>query len=285
MHDFEAAQRKQARAAAERVAASADERRAQIDALRAGAAAETAGRDEKTRRVINTEDFLAVGYLQAGVIASRAVGRVEIKEHGGVRVGYGTGSLVSPSLVLTNNHVLPSAEVAATSMVEFRYEDGVDGPAPTPVAFGLDPARFFLTDEELDFALVAVDAPLEQLAEFGFNRLREHEGGTTVGDFVTIVQHPRGEKKQVALRDNRVVNVLEQFVHYEADTEPGSSGSPVFDDQWDVVSLHHASVPAPDHSELGGIVNEGIRVGSVLKFVRSQSLPAAATALADELVR
>ena len=25
--------------------------------------------------------------------------------------------------------------------------------------------------------------------------------------------------------------------------EPGSSGSPVFNDQWDVVSLHHSGMP------------------------------------------
>ena len=73
-----------------------------------------------------------------------------------------------------------------------------------------------------------------ELAEFGFNRLTDDEGEGVVGDFVTIVQHPRGEKKQIALRENRIVDVLDSFLHYEADTEPGSSGSPVFDDRWQV---------------------------------------------------
>jgi endonuclease G len=234
-------------------------------------------------RVINTDDFLGVGYLEAGVLAARAVGRVNIRESSGRLAGYGTGSLVSPKLLLTNNHVLPDADAAASSGIEFNYEDGVNGQPLQPVLLAFDPKSFFLTDEERDFTLVAVQATSQELVRFGFNRLFEAEGKAIVGDFVTIIQHPGGEKKQVALRENRVVDVLELFLHYETDTEPGSSGSPIFNDQWEVVALHHASVPAPEHGELGGIVNEGIRVSQLVAFVRNQHLSAAQQAFADQL--
>lgn len=62
-------------------------------------------------------------------------------------------------------------------------------------------------------------------SKFGFNRLIEAEGKAIVGDFVSIIQHPGGEKKQVALREDWIVDLLDLFVHYETDTEPGSSGS------------------------------------------------------------
>ena len=262
MHDFAAAQQKQQDAAAARVAAATQSRRGKIEDIRSGRG--------RTRRIVGTEDFLGVGYLGAGVEAARRIGRVVIREDGRL-AGYGTGSLVSPVLLLTNHHVLPSADVAEGSIVEFDYEDGVDGRPLTPREFELDPGRFFLADEELDFALVAVRATPEELADFGYNRLSAENGAGAVGEFVTIVQHPRGEKKQIALRENRIVDVLDSFLHYEADTEPGSSGSPVFDDRWQVVSLHHASVPAPDHAELGGFVNEGIRVSGLREFVRGRS--------------
>lgn len=273
MHDFEAAQQKQAQAAAKRVAEATDSRKEKIEALR-----QNGGR---TRKVIGTEDFLGVSYLEAGVGAARAVGRVVIRE-GGQVAGFGTGSLVSPTLLLTNHHVLPSAEVAEGSGIEFSFQDGLDGQPLSPRSFELDPGRFFLADEELDFALVAVRAAPDALADFGFNRLID-EGERLVGDFVTIIQHPRGEKKQVALRENRIVDVLDLFLHYEADTEPGSSGSPVFNDRWEVVSLHHASVRAPDHTELGGFVNEGIRVRGLREFIRGRSFSAEEQALVDEL--
>ena len=274
MHDFDAAQQKQRDAAAARVAAATDARRARIRAL-----TEPTGRP---RKVVGTEDFLAVGYLAAGVRAASAVGRVVIRE-AGQTAGFGTGSLVSPSLLLTNHHVLPSAAVAERSSVEFSFEDGVDGQPLTPETVNFDPDRFFLADEDLDFALVAVSATPQELADFGFNRLHEDEGDATIGRFVTIVQHPRGKKKQIALRENRIVDVLDSFLHYEADTEPGSSGSPVFDDGWEVLALHHASVRAPDHDELGGFVNEGIRVRGLRSFVAARSFSADEQALVDEL--
>lgn len=272
MHDLEAEQKQQQEKAKKRVAATADERQDNVEKIRRG----------PVRKVIGTEDFLGVSYLESGVAAARAVGRVVIRENGAI-AGFGTGSLVSPSLLITNNHVLPSAEVAEGSSIEFKFQDGVDGKPEDPISFDLDPGKFFLTDEDLDFALVAVKATPDQLADFSFNRLKDDAGKDAVGSFVTIVQHPRGKKKQIALRENRVVEVLDDHLHYAADTEPGSSGSPVFDDTWHVVCLHHASVQAPDHNELGGFVNEGIRVTSLRAFITGATFPAEQKALVDEL--
>jgi endonuclease G len=234
-------------------------------------------------RIVLTDDLLGVGYLEGGVTASAAIGRVTIRDGRGRLTGYGTGSMISPELLLTNHHVLPDAATAGSSIIEFDYQDGVDG-LPRPVrAFRLDPERFFAADEALDFALVAVNGTADELRPFGFNRLIGSEGKAIVGDFVTIIQHPRGGKKQVALRENRIVDVLDRFLHYETDTEPGSSGSPVFNDQWEIVALHHASVPAEGRAEYGGFLNEGIRVSRLLEFLRGQRFTPARQALLDRL--
>ena len=55
---------------------------------------------------------------------------------------------------------------------------------------------------------------------------------------VNVVQHPRGEHKQIALRNNLVSGADATTVRYLADTDYGSSGSPVCDDKWRVVALH-----------------------------------------------
>ncbi|AIJ22731.1 DNA/RNA non-specific endonuclease [Amycolatopsis methanolica] len=246
-----------------------------VDPVAIAEGEEDALRDAGTvlERIIRTDDLLGVGYLEGGVRAAKAVGRISIRDDRGRLRGYGTGSLVSPELLLTNHHVLADAATAACSVVEFDYQDGADG-LPLPVRLlALDPVRFFAADPGLDFALVAVRATAAELAPFGFNRLVEAEGKAIVGDFVTIVQHPNGERKQIALRENRIVDVLERFLHYETDTEPGSSGSPVFNDQWEIVALHHASVPAPEKGELGGVVNEGVRVSRLLAGLRARTFP------------
>jgi endonuclease G, mitochondrial len=234
--------------------------------------------------IINTADFVGTRYLDAGVAAARAVGRILIKDDRGRLVGHGTGSMISPQLMLTNHHVFDTAQSAATSHVEFDYQDGIDGKLLDVTTFGFDPDRFFLADEGLDFAIVAVRAAAEELSPFGFNRLIESEGKALLGEFVTIVQHPRGEKKQVALRENRIVDGGQHFVHYSADTEPGSSGSPVFNDQWEVLALHHASVRAPEHPEFGNVLNEGVRVSAILNVVKESQLPPEKRTLADAIL-
>jgi endonuclease G, mitochondrial len=236
-------------------------------------------------RVIGTPDFVGINYLETGIVASRAVGRVNVRDGAGHVTGYGTGSLIAPQVLLTNHHVLRDAEETAASAIEFDFEDGPDGQPRQSRLFGFSPERLFVTDEELDFSLVAVDGEPGALAQYGYNPLIEAEGKVIVGEFVTIVQHPKGERKQVALRENRVVDVVAHLLHYEADTEPGSSGSPVFNDQWEMVALHHASVKAPPQDKSDGFVNEGIRISRIVDRLRKQSLRGDGAALLDKVVQ
>lgn len=254
------------RAAVEDVLSTALDRGMAWGAPPAGAPLETAG--EVLERIVGTADFVGINYLETGVIAAHAVGRVNICDAGGRVVGYGTGSLVAPHVLLTNHHVLPDSETARTSAIEFDFEDGPDGQPRQSHRFPFAPEALFVADQGLDFAIVAVDPSSTVLGTYGFNPLIEAEGKAVVGEFVTIVQHPRGERKQIALRENRIVDVADQMLHYEADTEPGSSGSLVFNDQWETVALHHASVPATGGTSPGGFINEGIRISRIVGHLR-----------------
>ena len=128
-----------------------------------------------------------------------------------------------------------------------------------------------------------------------------------------IIQHPGGDPQQVALRDNKVVESLDHFIRYEADTQPGSSGSPVFNDQWQLAALHHSGVPdevSPGVYRLrdGGewdtrrplrydeelrltakikwVSNEGVRIGSIISDARARlGGDAVRLALFEEAVR
>jgi endonuclease G, mitochondrial len=165
--------------------------------------------------------------------------------------GFGTGFLISPRLLMTASHVLEHEQFAKRSCVEFDYVLRFDGVVGTTQLFHLRPAEFFLTSEvrgglDLDYTIVAVE-PVNsnghELAARGFIPLTDASGRVVVSESVNIIQHPGGDSQQVVLSENRVVRSLEHFVHYEADTLPGSSGSPVFNDQWRLVALHHSGVP------------------------------------------
>ena len=234
-----------------------------------GESLEAAG--EVLEKIIGTVDFVGVNYLERGVAASHAVGRVDIADGSGRTVGYGTGSMVAPHVLLTNHHVLPDAQTAATSAIEFDFEDGPDGQPRPSRRFAFAPDVLFIADEDLDFALVAVEPNASTVDAYGFNPLIEAEGKAIVGECVTIIQHPSGQRKQVALRENRIVDVVDEMLHYRADTEPGSSGSPVFNDQWECVALHHAGVAS--ETEPGKFINEGIRVSQIIGHLRKVAGP------------
>jgi endonuclease G len=249
-------------------------------------------------RVIGDRDFLGVEFLEMAMAVARFVGRVHIRERVGVSRGFGSGLVVSPRLFLTNNHVLPDERTARYSEIEFDYQKDRFGRPLNVVICGLEPDTFFLTDQKLDFSLVAVrEESLSgpPLKNYAWVPLRKDSGKALVGDPLNIIQHPRGEMKQLVLRSNKLVDYFEDFVHYETDTEPGSSGSPVFTDLWDVVALHHSGVPKTndrgdyldvdggvwkkgrdDPDRLAWVGNEGIRISSIVGFVESAPLATSA---------
>jgi endonuclease G, mitochondrial len=241
-------------------------------------------------RIMGTNDLMPISYLERGSRLARTVGRIHVRGPDGNHRGYGTGFLVSPRLLLTNNHVLTDAGVAAVSRVEFDFQEGIDGRLQSSIFVNLDPQAFFATDKPLDFSLVALKGDVGKIAPYGWNGLSAAEGKVIVGEFVTIIQHPGGKRKQLALRDNQVVDVLDNYLHYRTDTSPGSSGSPVFNDQWEVVSLHHSGVPKKDtqgrilarggqvftssmgEDQIDWIANEGVRISQILRHVQGLSL-------------
>jgi endonuclease G, mitochondrial len=266
--------------------------------------------DAMLERVIGaTRDFLAVGFFEKAISASHAVCRI-VTNIGGGRHGLGTGFLVTPSLLITNNHVLRSEDDAKRSNAEFNYQL-TDAGIPLPVErFGLKPDVFFLTDKDLDFALVAVEphsAAGTALKSFGYCPLIAAEGKIIVRDPVNIVQHPKGELKQIAIRNNIVLDLpedpgLDKFAHYETDTEQGSSGSPVFNDQWEVIALHHSGVPRtnansqildrngnvwPDNGDpdnIDWVANEGIRTSRLVAFIKGAQVREHEKALQAEFI-
>jgi endonuclease G, mitochondrial len=253
-------------------------------------------------RILGKSDLMSVRYLELGLQIARTVGRIHVRRADGTRRGYGTGFRVSPRLLLTNNHVLNDAAAAGASRVEFDFQEGIDGKLRSSIFVDLDPAVFFVTDKALDFSLVALKGDLREVAAYGWNGLSAAEGKIIVGEYVSIIQHPSGERKQVALRENQVLDVLDNHLHYHTDTSPGSSGSPVFNDQWEIVALHHSGVPRKDaqgriltrdgrvyassmgENQIDWIANEGVRISKILGHLQGLELPESQAPLRKQLL-
>jgi len=215
-------------------------------------------------------DFVGVAFLERGMRAARTVGRVAYTD----RSPQGTGFLIAPGLFLTNNHVLESEARCSEFAIEFDYEVDSDGRHREVSRFALAPEEFFITDDtdDLDYTVVAIGPKLEgpnEISFYGYTALSGAGNKHTLGEVANIVQHPDGRFKEVVLRENRLVSRLSHVLHYVADTEPGSSGSPVFNNQWQAVALHHWGGPwrqrrDPDGNLLPRYVNEGIRISAIV---------------------
>jgi endonuclease G len=205
-------------------------------------------------RYIGENDLLPINYLFLGYLQSRSVGCIRYFDRQEGRGAVATGFLISPDLVMTNHHVFPVdtaaafKNVAQDPTIEFNREYDVDGKLPEPIGFVLDPDRFFYTAKALDLALIGVH-PIDRtsvhaLKSQGYLVLNGTLGKAGLGDFATIIQHPSGHEKQIAIRKNEIVNLdLPDVIIYVSDTAQGSSGAPVFNDQWQVIALHSAGVP------------------------------------------
>lgn len=214
-------------------------------------------------------NFIPVSFLEAGALAGRPVARVSL--FGGRKTG--TGFLISPDLFLTNFHVVPDPEIATNTELEFDFETDLAGRDRNRSVFRLDTSRCFIVDDidGLDYCVVAIGPAVtgnRQLGEFGFNPLSGSGSKHALGEFANIIQHPDGRPKEVVLQDNLIAGRHEKALHYVADTEPGSSGSPVFNNAWQVIALHHwgvvKDIETLDGSYRADSVNEGIRISRIV---------------------
>ena len=66
----------------------------------------------------------------------------------------------------------------------------------------------------------------------------EPEPDLKKGEIVMIFQHPKGRPKEFS--QEKILNVEKPFVYYKADTETGSSGSPVLTSVGlQLIAIHH----------------------------------------------
>ncbi|MBI5368965.1 MAG: DNA/RNA non-specific endonuclease [Planctomycetes bacterium] len=195
-----------------------------------------------------TLDFARFPPTEAARRAGRPVARiVETPEPGTLPSGFGTGFLVAPRLLMTNHHVLPSKQDAIGVSANFLHEF-TPGGLQMGVSFELDPELFFVTaDKLLDCTIVGVKSVAttgESLDALGILPLIGSPGKILIGHPINIIQYPGGGPKQYATTQNQLLDILEEgFQQYTTDTLQGSSGSPASNRAWEVVGLHHSSIP------------------------------------------
>ncbi len=194
-------------------------------------------------RIIGENTLRPISYLHQALRAANAVVRIEV-----VGVGSGTGFLVAPDLMMTNHHVIADTDQARRAEVTFFYEFEIDGRTVRRdvVTAGTAEDALLYTNPDLDVTLVRVkDAPKvarHQDLEQPFHYLPLRPAVLQQDQRVVIIQHPGGFLKKISMQNNLVAAADDNIIQYYTSTQAGSSGSPVFDDDFGVIAIHHSAV-------------------------------------------
>jgi V8-like Glu-specific endopeptidase len=230
-------------------------------------------------KVLGDDRYVTLTWYIKGLARCRAVARIETTNEDGI----GTGFLVPgrhlhphlPDVVLmTNGHVVPEKLSPQETVVAFR---GTDADAGPPQKFGV--ARQWWSDSSqpghLDATLLELDGVPRDVEPVPLaTRVPNMQAKVTPRAYV--IGHPRGlEQPQFSLQDNKLLAIAERVLHYRSPTEPGSSGSPVFDREWNLIAIHHAgddAMPRIDGQPGFYAANEGIRVSAIISALASGGL-------------
>jgi S1-C subfamily serine protease len=181
---------------------------------------------------------------------------------------YGTGFRIAGDLILTNHHVVfPRGQDPVRIHADFGFDVDATGASLTALSLAADPV-VVAADADDDWAVVRVagmDASIPALGLDGAPAPR-------AGDPAYILQHPNGQRKRLGYVRNTISDLDARFVRYLTDTEPGSSGSPVFDAAGRVIALHHKGGRA---AEVGGVVlakNQGVLIARVRAGLASKNV-------------
>ena len=221
-------------------------------------------------KIIGTLSTLRpISFLERGLEMSNSVARV-VRADG----GRGSGFLIKDNLLITNHHVIPSEGIARGATVEFNYQKTPQGLDADLSPFNLAPEEGFATSETEDqggddwTAVRLMGNPNEKWGHLTLNR-----ADPKVQDEVIIIQHPGGGPKQIALSHNTVAFVNEKRLQYLTDTMEGSSGSPVFNIDWQVVALHHKGGDLQEpNSKLRVFRNQGVHINVVIDGMTAAGL-------------
>jgi V8-like Glu-specific endopeptidase len=226
--------------------------------LEGPATANWSGASGQLEKILGTTSTLVpISYLELGLVRARSVVRIRRADGSS-----GSGFVVAGGLVITNNHVLPDAVVAAKSVAQFNYQRTLAGLDAPLEEFGLE-ADGFRTSQTDDWSAVRIKG---DASKWGTIDMKPIE--VKVGDHVNIIQHPGGGQKQISIVANVVAFVGGGRVQYLTDTLPGASGSPVFDTNWNLIALHHSGgwLTEPNAATKTTYYrNEGIAINTVIE--------------------
>lgn len=247
-------------------------------------------KDAGNERAIFRDDMLDYDFLLTGSRVGAAVAKILVSgfeggnplitENGTQLVGSGTCWLATKDLIITNHHVINNRLrdndfaddddlllQAKSATVQFDYDRQNANVTTVSVS------ELICSERNLDYALLRLANTLDRKPLSIHSRIMSPPPGDYVP--VNIIQHPNGNPKRVAIRNNLVNSASDETLSYFTDTLSGSSGSPVFNDAWKVVALHRGWQPVVNINFQGkntAYANYGTQILKIMAHIKQMDL-------------
>lgn len=238
--------------------------------------------DKRLEKVLGSEGFVTLKSYREGLERCRSVAQVRTP----TGEGFGTGFLIlgkdlDPALgdellLLTNAHVVSDDPAVRSAKGSLPSEDAVIVfealESAADQEYQVAKLLWSSPPDELDATLLRIDPPITGLAPYPIAKNLPLADGKQK---VVIVGHPGGRSLSFSINDNLLLDHDERLLHYRTPTEGGSSGSPVFNNQWKLIGLHHAG--GFGLQRLNGKpgtydANEGIQIQRIIEAVRAAKI-------------
>ena len=106
-------------------------------------------------KIIGENTLRPIAFLTRGLQTARSVAYVGVLT--GTQRWSGTGFLIAADLLLTNYHVIPSADLVPNALFRFNYEENFEGEAQKPYEYRARSNGNFHASEVLDYAIMQLE--------------------------------------------------------------------------------------------------------------------------------
>lgn len=196
-----------------------------------------------------SQPFVTLDWYARGMKRARGVCRISNPARYGVNGGTGfllragalSSSLPDGWVVLTNDHVvndggrrrgIPSADAVVT----------FEALASRPQGHAVAEVLWHSPVDRLDTTVLRLREPPKGAGSLDPYPIASRPPKEPEVERIYAIGHPAAQPLSFSLNDNEFLDYRGDRMHYRTPTEGGSSGSPLFNDEWKLIGLHRAGL-------------------------------------------
>lgn len=205
--------------------------------------------------------ILPVSFLQKALPCINSVARVVTKD------GLACGFFLDKSRFITCDYVIPDHKTAVDSRLQFGYYENADGEFNPIYELRLDPDKYFVTSKEMGITVTSI----KNIESTDFSKIYVPKICSNIllqDEPVNVISNAGGAPLSVTLRDGKITKCNELDFQFSFPGFPKASGSPVFNDEWEVIGMCYSSYFTPT-----GSLSEAKRIQTILQWLEKNEFP------------